>query len=93
MKNYSKEIASTISSFLTADNWHFSFIEDKGIFRFGVGLKGKLKKIDYLVDVKEDDYLVYAHAPLGADEHAPLNDVEDGRICLSCELRLEERLL
>lgn len=72
MKNYSKAIASAIKKFLTEDDWHFSFIEDKGIFRFGIGLKGKLKKIDYLVDVNENEYLVYALAPLGADERSPL---------------------
>ncbi|MBR6618340.1 MAG: hypothetical protein IKL00_10785 [Oscillospiraceae bacterium] len=67
-KNYSKEIADAINNFLVQDDWHFSFDENCGIFRFNLGLKGKLKKINYVVDVKDDEYLVLATSPLGAEE-------------------------
>lgn len=65
---YSKSIANAIIEFLNMDDWHFLFDENRGIFRFGLGLKGKLKKINYLVDIKNDEYLVYAICPLGVDE-------------------------
>lgn len=68
MKNYTKEIADVIKSFLTSDDWHYSFDDEKGLFHFGLGLRGKLKKINYIIDVKEDEYLVYAVAPIGADK-------------------------
>lgn len=68
MKNYTKEIADVINIFLTSDDWHYSFDEEKGAFHFGLGLRGKLKKINYIIDVKEDEYLVYAIAPIGADK-------------------------
>ena len=67
-RTYSIDIANAVKGFLTDDNWHFSFEEERGIFKFGLGLKGKLKKIHYIVDIKEDEYLVYAICPLGADE-------------------------
>lgn len=70
-KTYSKAIASAVNTFLTEDDWHFSFDENCGIFRFGLSLKGKLKKINYIVDIKDDEYLVYAVSPLGADEEDP----------------------
>lgn len=70
MKNrtYSKSIANAISSFLTEDDWHFSFDDQRGLFKFGLNLKGRIKNVSYIVDVKEDEYVVYAISPLGADE-------------------------
>lgn len=67
-RTYSMNIANAVNDFLKEDDWHFSFDEKRGIFRFGLGLKGKLKKLHYIVDIKEDEYLVYAISPLGADE-------------------------
>lgn len=31
-----------------------------------LSLSSKIKKINYIVDVKEDQYIVYAIAPIGA---------------------------
>lgn len=67
-KDYSEKIANTINNFLTMDDWHFFFDEQRGIFKFGLYLKGKIKKINYIVDVKENEYIVYAFSPLGVDE-------------------------
>lgn len=70
MKNrtYSKSIANVINSFLTEDDWHFSFDDKRGLFRFGLNLKGRIKKVSYIIDVKDDEYVVYAISPLGADD-------------------------
>lgn len=70
MKNraYSKNIADAINSFLTEDDWHFSFDDQCGLFKFSLNLKGRIKKVSYIVDVKDDEYVVYAISPLGADE-------------------------
>lgn len=65
---YSQKIAHAIKSYLTDDEWHFSFDEKRGLFKFGLSLKGRIKKINYVVDVKDDEYVVYAISPLGADE-------------------------
>ena len=68
-KNYSETIANAIKAYLNDDGWHYSFDEDKGLFKFGLTLsKGKIKKINYLVDVEDNEYVVYATAPIGADE-------------------------
>lgn len=68
VRNYSTEISNAINSYLKQDDWHFSFDEENGLFRFGLSLSSKIKKINYIVDVKEDGYIVYAIAPIGADE-------------------------
>lgn len=70
MKNrtYSNNIANAINNFLTEDDWHFSFDDQRGLFKFGLNLKGRIKKVSYIVDVKDDEYVVYAISPLGADE-------------------------
>lgn len=70
-KLFSLELANEIKEFLEEDDWNFSFEEDRGLFRFGLGLRTKLKKIDYVIDVKENDYFVYAICPLSADENDP----------------------
>lgn len=67
-RNYSKTIAQTINEFLTNDEWHYSFDEQRGLFNFGLNIKGKIKNIRYIVDVKDDAYIVYAVAPIGVDE-------------------------
>lgn len=70
-RTYSKKIANVVNTFLTEDDWHFSFDENHGIFNFGLSLKGKLKKINYIIDIKDDEYIVYTVSPLGADENDP----------------------
>lgn len=67
-RTYSKSIANAINNFLTEDEWHFSFDEQRGLFKFGLCIKGRIKKISYVVDVKEDEYIVYAISPLGVDD-------------------------
>lgn len=67
-KTYSTDIANAINTFLEEDDWHFSFNEQRGVFKFGLCLKGKMKKLNYVIYVRENRYFVYATAPLGADE-------------------------
>lgn len=66
---YSTEIANIVKHFLNEDDWHFSFDEARGIFNFGLKLKGTLQKIDYVIDVKDDDVIVYGICPIGADRN------------------------
>lgn len=66
--NYSVGIAGSIKDFLDEDDWHYSFDREKGLFRFGLNIKGKLTSIQYLVIVNENDYNVYATSPLSADQ-------------------------
>jgi hypothetical protein len=66
-QNYSESIANAINNFLVEDDWHFSFDDQCGIFKFELRMKGNVKKINYVIDVQEDSYLVYAFSPIGAD--------------------------
>lgn len=68
-QTYSQNIANAINEFLTNDDWHFPFDEKRGVFKFGLCLKGKIKKIDYLIRVRDDEYIVYAVSPIGANEN------------------------
>lgn len=65
---YSVEAAGLIKKFLDEDDWRYSFDQEKGLFRFGLSIKGKLKNIQYLIVVNKDDYTVYAVSPLSADQ-------------------------
>ena len=65
--NYSNEIANVVEQFLTDDDRHYSFDEEHGIFDFGLRVRSKIQKIKYLIDVKEDEMVVYGICPIGAD--------------------------
>lgn len=66
-RTYSKNIADAINTFLTEDDWNFSFNENKGIFKFSFGPFGEIRTINYIVLVREDNYDVDATLSLGAD--------------------------
>lgn len=70
--NYSVEIANAIENFLIKDDWKFDFDERKGIFHFGVKMQSKIRSSDFLIIVKDLEYLVYAFSPIEAN----INDEE-----------------
>lgn len=68
---YSDEIVNVVKKFLAEDNWHYSFNEDTGIFRFGLRLRSKIQNISYLIDVHDDEFIVYGMCPIAADRKDP----------------------
>ncbi len=66
-RTYSKCIANVIDNFLTGDDWQFSFDDREGLFEFWLIINGPIKKLRYIIDVKENEYIVYTISPLGAD--------------------------
>ena len=70
-KSYSRDIAQIIHDWLLSDDWCFSFDEERGVFRFGMSLPGKLRNISCFVVVNDSSFLSYAFSPLAAD----VNDV------------------
>lgn len=64
---YSDEIVNVIKKFLEDDDWHYSFDEDTGIFRFDLRIRSKIQSISYVIDVHDDEYVTYGMCPIGAD--------------------------
>jgi hypothetical protein len=64
---YSDEIAAVVKQVLTEDNWRFNFDEKTGIFDFGLRIKSKIQKINYLIDVNEDSLVAYGFCPISVD--------------------------
>ena len=64
---YSDEIVNVVKQFLAEDNWHYSFIENTGIFRFGLRIRSKIQNISYVIDVHDDEFVTYGMCPIGAD--------------------------
>ena len=52
---YSDEIVNVIKQFLEEDDWHYSFDEETGIFRFDLKIRSKMQKISYVIDVHNDE--------------------------------------
>ena len=42
--NYSNEIANVVKQFLTDDDWHYSFDEERGIFDFGLRGEARFRR-------------------------------------------------
>ena len=72
MAEYSSKIAKAIHSYLTNDDWKFSFDESRGVFSFGLTLDCKIQHVDYRILIHDSAYTVYTLCPLGAD----INDKE-----------------
>ena len=68
---YSDEIVNVVKKFLTDDDWHYSFNEDTGIFRFGLKIKSKIQNISYVIHVRDDEFVTYGMCPIGADQEDP----------------------
>lgn len=66
--DYSEGLAAYISRFLEEKGWNYSFDQDKGLFDFGIHLSGKIKRLQFLIDVGTNEYLVSAICPLGVEE-------------------------
>ncbi len=64
---YSNELANLVKKFLVDDDWHFAFDENTGVFEFGLRVKSKIQKINYIVDVHKDEIVVYGMCPIGVD--------------------------
>ena len=69
--NYSVSIANQLSTYLTNNDWNFDFDEEKGLFRFALKMRNKLRSIDYNIKVRDDSYIVYATSPISPDEDDP----------------------
>jgi len=66
-KAYSSDIVNAIKQFLDSDDWNYRFDSDKGLFRFGLNLQGPIKQVNYIIDAQEDEYVLYAISPIGAE--------------------------
>ncbi len=80
---YSKDLVNIVKQFLVDDDWHFSFDENTGVFDFGFRVRSKIQKINYIVDVHEDEIVVYGMCPIGADH-------TDANMMAQCEKSPED---
>lgn len=69
--DYSDEIVNVVKKFLADDDWHYSFNEDTGIFKFGLRIRSKIQSISYVIDVHKDEFVTYGISPIGADREDP----------------------
>ena len=64
---YSLRLAGLIQEFLDNDDWHYTFDEKDGVFRFGYRMHGPLRDFNYYVLVHMDSYQVRVTASVRAD--------------------------
>lgn len=67
-KNYNPEIVDAVRNCLDNDDWNYRFDNENGVFRFGLDIKGKIRKVQYVIVISEIDYYVYACSPISADQ-------------------------
>ena len=67
-RTYSKIIVGVIKSFLEKQGWKYSFYNQAGYFHFGLEISEPIMKVDYLVDVYDNAYLVDVISPIHVDD-------------------------
>ena len=67
MSDYSHELENVIRETLDSEEINYDFDNDKGYFRFGIALPGKIKRVDVIIDIKMDKFVTYVICPLYAD--------------------------
>ena len=72
-ENYSEQIKNAIEDFFVKDEWRYEPIDENGVIRTGIQLKGKLRGADIVIVVGEDCFSVYTILPIGADEASQLS--------------------
>lgn len=66
-KNYSMEIVNAIKDFLDDGGIKYDFFEEHGVYKFGSSVKSKIKRLDLLISVNDDEYFCFAISPFNAD--------------------------
>lgn len=67
LEKYSQEIANVVKQYLTEDDWKYFFDEERGRFVFELCIGGKIQRIRYHVNVRENQLLIYGIAPVGVE--------------------------
>ncbi len=70
-RDYSPEIVNVIDKYLTDNDWHYSFDDEKGFFIFNLTISSKINELHYVITVAEDCYTVYAVSSIGGDTDDP----------------------
>ena len=69
---YSERVAGFVRTYLDSQGWKYSFVEEDGVFQFGLNIRGNLRNVRHLIFIREDDYSVYAISPVSADSDNPV---------------------
>ena len=71
-KHYSNQIAQAVQDFLEEQEWHNEFNEERGVFRFGITLNGRLRSIEYHIHISNTGLIIYGLIPyIGANTEDP----------------------
>lgn len=68
---YSDEIVDVVKRFLEDDEWNYFFDEKTGAFYFNLRIRSKIQRINYVIDVHEDELVTYGISPIAADSDDP----------------------
>ena len=68
MREYSDELAACVKAYLESQEWRYEFVEERGIFRFGLNIACKMKSIHMLIGISEEGFMASAISPISPDE-------------------------
>ena len=66
-ESYSKSIANAVKDVLAAEELNFSFDEDNGLFGLNFTIEGPIHSLDFFIEIRDSNYVVYAVPPIVAD--------------------------
>lgn len=65
-RQYSEPIASAVRDCLDGDFWKYVFNEEKGLFKFHVGLSGTVRDAMIVIDIQDRNLVFYGLIPISA---------------------------
>ena len=69
MREYAEAIASKVRNHL--ERAGYRYMEEDGIFRLSMSLKGRIGTITMVIEVRNNDFMVFARCPLEGDVTRP----------------------
>ena len=60
-------LSNRVKEYLDSQEWHYSFDNEKRMFKFGMGTKTKMKNIDIIIKIRENSIIAYGMPRISAD--------------------------
>jgi len=68
MTEYSTQAAERVKESLDKLEWQYEWLEERGIFKFVMGMRSKIKDVEMVIHVKKASLLVLGSSPLRVDK-------------------------
>ena len=66
--SYSAQAVERVKEFLDKREWRYEWLEERGFFKFTMGIQSKMKQVAMTVHVNKNAIAAFGHSPLNVDD-------------------------